>query len=227
MYWKNFRVHFLNLTFSAGILVSGLLIIFPNFGQPQNRAFTFPEAVPLPQWRFKSSHTTEPPVEKYQQLLSQRSYQYTNNGLTLSIEMRYLQNLYHGDIDALITKYTAIKPSSILRYHKRLGYYGVGVDKQQAYLSACINPQGGSTFTHAQYRHNLYFNGISFDRLLPVLQGHEALIDKRCLWSHLSIPLHNSSPENTYEILEQAWFAWYNWWQPRFPKPGIISNTNL
>ncbi|MBD2364210.1 cyanoexosortase A system-associated protein [Anabaena minutissima FACHB-250] len=219
MYWKFFRIHFLTLTFSAGILVSGLLIIFPNLGNPKNRAFSFPEAVALPQWQLKSSRAIDPPIQKYQQLLSQRSYQYTKNDLTLDIEMRYLQNLYHADVNALMKKYTPVKPSTIVRYQEGVGYYGVGVDKQQAYLSACINPQGGSTFTHPQYRQNRYLKDINFARLLPVLQGQEALIDKRCLWSHLSIPLGNSSPENAYQVLEQTWVSWYQWWQPQFPKP--------
>jgi cyanosortase A-associated protein len=53
---------------------------------------------------------------------------------------------------------------------------------------------------------------------MPILLGQEALLDKRCLWVYLSIPLRNSSPEEAYKTLEQAWFSWYQWWQPRFPK---------
>jgi cyanosortase A-associated protein len=48
--------------------------------------------------------------------------------------------------------------------------------------------------------------------------GQEGLKDRRCLWAHLSVPLKNSSPEAAYQVLEKAWFSWYQWWQPRFPK---------
>lgn len=89
--------------------------------------------------------------------------------------------------------------------------------KQQAYLDACINPQGGSTFTSDLFDANRIRYDLQFARLLPWLLGHQELRDKRCLWTHLSIPLDRSSSD-AYVSLEQAWFSWHKWWSSRFPK---------
>lgn len=219
MYWKNLRIPFLILIFSTGVLVSGILILFPSFGKPKNRPLIFPEEVPLSQWRIISSQEVKVDKEKYPDLLSQRNYQYVKNDINLKIEMQYLQNFYPADVPIPKKRGVPVKSPNIVRYQEGIGYYGVGVYEKNAYLRSCINPQGGSTFTHAQYRQNRFLKDISFARLLPVVQGQEALIDKRCLLVYLSMPLQDSSPENTYKILEKAWFSWYQWWQPQFPKP--------
>jgi len=52
-----------------------------------------------------------------------------------------------------------------------------------------------------------------------------AFRDKRCLWTHLSIPLNRSS-RGCYVILENAWFSWYQWC-PRFPKLWVSANTSI
>ncbi|AFY50907.1 hypothetical protein Nos7524_5183 [Nostoc sp. PCC 7524] len=219
MYWQQTRIYFLTLTFSIGLLVSLISILFPSFGKPKNRTLIFPKDVPLKPWQLSDYQSIQVVAEKYPDLLSRINYQYIKNDFKLNIDMRYLQNFYPADVTILRKHDNTKQPSNIVRYKDGVGYYGLGLDKQNAYLSACINPRGGSTFTHAQYRHNRYSQDISFERLLPVLQGQEALIDKRCLLVHLSMPLQNSSPDNAYKVLEQAWFSWYQWWQPRFPKP--------
>jgi cyanosortase A-associated protein len=219
MHWKKPRIYFLTLTFSIGLLVSLISILFPSFGKPKNRTLIFPKEVPLKLWQLSNSQPMQVVVEKYPNLLSHITYHYVKKDLNLNIDMRYLQNFYPADVTLLKKNDDTKKSPNIVRYKDGVGYYGLGLDEQNAYLSACINPRGGSTFTHAQYRNNRYSKDINFERLLPVLQGQEALIDKRCLLVNLSIPLQNSSPENAYKVLEQAWFSWYQWWQPRFPKP--------
>jgi cyanosortase A-associated protein len=219
MYWKTFRIPFLIFMFSTGVFVLGIKSLFPNLGNPKNRPFVLFKKVPLSQWKMISSQALPVNTEKYPDLLSQRNYQYAKNGINLNIKMRYLQNFYPADVTIFTSTASSITTASIVRHKEAIGYYGVGVDKKNAYLSSCINPRGGSTFTHAQYRENRYLKDISFSRLLPVLRGQEALIDKRCLLTHLSIPLQHSSPESSYQILEQAWVSWYKWWQPRFPQP--------
>jgi cyanosortase A-associated protein len=81
---------------------------------------------------------------------------------------------------------------------------------KRAYLDACINSRGGSTFTEEQFRANRIQYDVQFNRLLPWLLGQQELRDQRCLWTHLSIPLNQSSPESSYHILENAWFSWYS-----------------
>jgi cyanosortase A-associated protein len=219
MYWKETRIKFLALIFSTGMLVLGKTILFPNAEKPIINSFVFPEQVPLAQWQPSVASPIKYLVEDNPNLVTKKHYRYVKNDLYLDIEMRYLQNIYNADIGGYTQQYFAITSPAVMRQQKGVGYYGVGVDKHKAYLSSCINPRGNSTFTHTQFRENRYFKDITFDRIMPLLEGKEALLDKRCLWVHLSIPLENSSPEAAYQVLEQAWFSWYHWWQPRFPKP--------
>ncbi|MBD2388527.1 cyanoexosortase A system-associated protein [Cylindrospermum sp. FACHB-282] len=217
--WKQVRIPLLALTFVTGLLFVGKVTLQPNLENPKIKAFVFPEEVPLAQWQPSLTDPLKTPTLDPPELLSQKHYRYIDNNLSLDIEMRYLHNLSNADISLLIQRYTSIKSSAIMRQQEGIGYYGLGVNQQQAYLSACINPRGGSTFTHSQFRNNRYLKDVRFGRILPVLQGQEALIDKRCLWVFMSIPLRDSSPEAAYQILEKIWIPWYNWWQPRFPKP--------
>jgi cyanosortase A-associated protein len=217
--WKQVRIPLLAITFVTGLLFVGKAFLLPNLDKPKISAFTFPEAVPLPQWQPSLTQPLKTPTGDNSELIAQKHYRYIDNSLPLDIEMRYLQNVSNADISSLLQRYTSIKSSAIMHQRDGIGYYGLGVNKQQAYLSACINPRGNSTFTHTQFRNNRYFKDLRIDRLLPVLQGQEALIDKRCLWVYMSIPVHNSSPEAAHQTLEKVWVYWYNWWQPRFPKP--------
>ncbi|WP_375491596.1 cyanoexosortase A system-associated protein [uncultured Nostoc sp.] len=219
MYWEKNRIKFLALIFSTGMLVLGKVILFPNPVKPKVNTFVFPEEVPLAKWQLSVSSPIESLTKENPNLVAEKHYRYVKNDLPLDIQMRYLQNLYNADIGAYIKQDFAVTSPPVMRQQKGVGYYGVGVEKQKAYLSSCINPRGNSTFTHPQFRENRYFQDITFDRIMPLLQGKEALLDKRCLWVHLSIPLRKSSPEAAYQVLEQVWFSWYRWWQPRFPKP--------
>lgn len=219
MYWKENRIKFLALIFGAGILVLGKSILFPNPNQPIVNKFVFPQEVPLGEWQPSVVTPAKSLIKDNPDLLAQKHYRYLKNDLVLDIEMRYLQNFYHADIGVYIQRNLGITSSSLVRHQKEVGYYGLGVDKQTAYLSTCINPRGGSTFTHPQFRDNRFFQDINLNRIIPILIGNEPLLDKRCLWVHLSMPLKNSSPEESYQVLEKAWFSWYQWWQPQFPKP--------
>ena len=181
----------------------------------------------LPQWQLVTSqplkpHTFErPPFAKL--LLPGRHYRYIQNDLHLDIKMRY-EIETNGDVKDLVKKYNNIKfslnkPSIVVRQHAQLGFYGLFVYKDRAYLDACINSQGGSTFTPEQFSYNRLHYDVKFNRLLAWLFIQQQLRDNRCLWTDLSIPLNQSSPESAYAILENAWEFWQQWWRPRFPKP--------
>lgn len=218
MYWKEIRIQFLALVFGAGILVLGKAVFFPNPDKPKVETFAFPQEVPLEKWQPSAAIPVKSLSKDNPDLLAQKYYRYLKNDLPLDIEMRYLQNFYYADIAVYNKRNLGITSSAVVRQKEGIGYYGLGVDKQTAYLSACINPRGGSTFTHAQYRENRFSEDVNVNRIMPILLGQEALLDKRCLWVYLSIPLRKSYPEEAYKTLEQAWFSWYQWWQPRFPK---------
>jgi cyanosortase A-associated protein len=219
MIHKQFRVPLLALTLSGVLFVLGNVVLFPTKDKKTVTSFMFPKEVPLPQWQFTANRPLPKPTKKIYRLIAQQHYQYIKNdktnNLVLDIEMRYLMD---GDVVQLLRDFTFISSSAVVRQREGVGYYGLGVEKQRAYLSACINSQGGSTFTNEQFHQNQYIHAIQPQRLLSWVLGHKRLQDKRCLWAHLSVPLKNSSPEVAYQVLENAWFSWYQWWKPRFPK---------
>lgn len=212
---KQFRIPVLALTFSSVFLVLGKVILHPNAEKTALSSFVFPEAVPLSQWQLNTKSTQPTLTKNHSDLIAQKHYQYIQKDQLLDIEMRYVTIF---DVNKLISEYTSISSSAVVRQREKVGYYGLGVDKGRAYLSACINPQGNSTFTYQQFSQNRSLYDRPWQRLLPWLMGKKPIEDKRCLWAHLSIPVHNSSPDQSYKKLENAWFDWHEWWQPRFPK---------
>ncbi len=227
MNWKQLRIPLLMLTCANVLFVLGRSIVDPSIGKRTVTPFVFPSEVPLAQWQMVASQPLEnktveqPPLGNV--VVPGRQYRYIQNGLPLDIKMRYeLQT--NGNGLQFIRSSTPIKLSLnqrllTVREHEGVGFYGLFVYGKQAYLNACINSNGGSTFTKEQFSYNRIHYDMQFNRLLPWLLGQQKLRDKRCLWTHLSIPLNQSSPQSAYVILENAWFSWYQWWRPRFPKP--------
>ncbi|MGI2901983.1 cyanoexosortase A system-associated protein [Tolypothrix sp. VBCCA 56010] len=213
--WKQFRLPLLALTFSGVFLVLGKVILFPKAEKSTLTPLVFPDAVPLSEWQLNTKYSQPTLTKEHSNLIAQKHYQYIQKDQSLNIEMRYVTIF---DVSKLIEEYTSISSSAAVRQQDKVGYYGLGVDKGRAYLSACINPQGNSTFTYKQFTQNRSLYDRPTERLLPWLLGKKPIEDKRCLWAHLSIPVQNSTPEAAYKKLENAWFSWHQWWQPRFPK---------
>lgn len=220
--WQQFRACFLAVTLCGTLSVLGKSTFNPTPAVQHTSIpapFVFPE-VPLPGWQPLTSRPLTNDVT-HQKFLAGRLYRYQEKGLPLEIEMVYtIEN--SGNVMGFISKYTSIPLSAIAsrtdRYQEAVGYYMLFVYQKRAYLTSCINPRGGSTVTLPQFQHNRYSHDIEFSRLLNWLFTQENIRDLRCLWVHMSIPLNTNSPENAYSTLEKAWLAWYQWWQPRFPK---------
>lgn len=216
--WKNLRIPLLAVTLSGVLLVLGKSILYPAVSSRTVTPFVFPSAVSLLEWQPLPSHPLVDQTAKHPNYLSGRHYQYIQNNLPLNIEMRYVVDTA-GDVKDFIKTYTSIPSSPVLRQQEGIGFYSLFIYQGKAYLSTCINPHGGSTVTARQFKQNRNTYDLQLGRLLPWLLGQENLKDERCLWTHLSIPLRDSSPEPAYLLLESAWFSWYQWWRPRFPKP--------
>jgi len=216
--WKQVRIPLLALTCGSVFLVLGKVILAPNPNKFTAAAFTFPPQVPLPEWQLQESRPLAEPTASHPNLITGRYYQYSQKGFPLNIEMRYLVGT-GGETKDLIEEYSSFQPSVVSRQKNGVGFYGLLVHQQRAYLSACINPRGGSTATGRQFTQNRRVYDVHWSRVLPWLLGQQPLVDSRCLWAYLSIPIEGSSPEKAYQTLEKAWFYWYQWWQPRFPKP--------
>ncbi len=220
------RISLLAVIFGSVFFFLGRTILAPTAVKSSVTPFAFPTAVPLPGWQLQNSSQRAAPIGD-QTYLSGRHYQYIQNDLTLDIEMGYVVNT-KGDVNSFIQYYSSTPPppgqSPVLRQQSGIGFYSLFAYQQRAYLSSCINSRGGSTVTNLQFRQNrdMYDNIYNMrfkDRLIPWLQGRGSIRDMRCLWTHLSIPLKNSSPKAAYPTLEKAWASWYQWWHPRFPQP--------
>jgi cyanosortase A-associated protein len=217
-YWKQARITFLIAIFGSVFFVLGKSILAPSVTKYATAAlFVFPANVPLEGWQPLASRPTSESNSELLQAIAQKHYRYDRDGLVLDIEMRYFTGS-DGDVRGFLRHYTSLVSSPILRQQEKIGFYGLVADRQRAYLSACINPRGGSTVTDRQFKQNRYRYDVQLNRLLPWLLGEEPLRDNRCLWAHLSVPLEKNSPETAYQVLEDVWFSWYEWWHIRFPK---------
>lgn len=216
--WKNTRLSFLAVTLLGVILVLAKSILIPAQSKHTASAFVFPSTVPLTGWQPLSSNLLVTQNPKHLNYLSGRQYQYIQNDLQLNIEMRYVVNTV-GDVKEFIKQNTNIPLSKVaLRQQAKIGFYNLFTTQGKAYLSSCINPRGGTTVTDRQFKQNRNTYDVQLNRLLPWLLGQENLKDNRCLWTHLSVPLKHTTSDHAYQKLETAFFSWYQWWEPRFPK---------
>ncbi|MGB3204496.1 MAG: cyanoexosortase A system-associated protein [Crinalium sp.] len=215
---KHLRISLLVITNAFVILVVGKIILAPSI----DKDGLFPDGVPLPKWQLIESREIQP-ISGKPWIFPGRDYRYIQNQLPLTISMRYVE-FANGDVKELIDKHTSIKLSTVkpkvsIRQQPGVGFYGVYVYQQRAYLDACINASGSSTFTAEQFSNNRKRHQLQLNRLLGYLfTGTPPLHDQRCLWSHLSIPLKDASAEAAYNNLETLWLPWYTWWSSHFYK---------
>lgn len=223
-FWQRLRTPLLILTFANVLFVFSRVLLDANIGKRKITPFTFPATVPLPQWQQVASRSLPDRIveqEPYGKVaFPGRRYQYKQNNLLLNIDTRYELNTVGDGQQAIADNINISFPSDrspmLIRHNQQLGYYAVFVHQQQAYLNACINSRGGSTFTPSQFDTNRLRYDFQLQRIAFWLLGRQGLRDNRCLWTHLSMPLKQSTPE-TYSTLEQAWFSWYQWWDSHFP----------
>ncbi len=222
MTWQQLRTPFLATTFVGLVLIFAQSVADPTIGKPS--AYTFPAAVPLSGWQPQLSSTAasiQVPKDKQLQPLS-KSYRYThNNSDQLDVNMHYVVGT-SGDDQLFIRNYTSIALDSkqlaaVTRYQKGIGYYKLLSDRATVHLVACINPQGESTVTRKQFLHNRNTNDLQPSNVLLWLTAKSDLRDRRCLWTHLSMPSNGAATQEAYRQLETTWIALYQWWTPRFP----------
>ena len=218
-YWKSVRIYLLAITLAGVLLVAGKLIFYPSIGNYYETKFEFPESVPLAEWKMQQTAPLE--ITKTSEFKTARKYEYQKDGMALEIEMRYAVNTI-GDVEGMMKGHTILKSSPgklVLANTQGTGFHGILQKQNRLYLSSCINPRGGSTVTREQFRYNRNTSDWQPNRILFWLLGRGNIQDRRCLWTQMSVPLDQTTPENAQKILENAWVSWYGWWQPRFPEP--------
>jgi cyanosortase A-associated protein len=205
------------LTFGGAIVVLVKAIVTPKAAITQLSS-RLPASVPLASWQAVSSTTLEPMPEA----IAGQQYDYRQQQQSLTVQMRYM--LEDGDVSRFLFAYTPIRQDNkrlVLKYQPQIGFYGVLTYQERAYLSACITPRGESTVTAQQFVQNLRAHNLTASRILPWLTGKQSLLDRRCLWTLMSVPLaaktNSFALDNAYKTLEDVWVSWYRWWQPNFP----------
>lgn len=214
MFLKYTRTPFLMLVLGVTIWVMIKELRSP-VSTKQEAKVVFSEQVSLAGWQFLQSESLTEPIG--------RIYQYKQGETNLTIEMRYVADLYSNEKPfrkydpTIITPAMPRQPFPTMRQQAGIGYYGLSVQDGKAYLRSCINPRGNTAVTYTQFIQNRYTVDLQPSRLVPWLTGQQPLRDYRCLWVHFSIPLEGSPPEAAYQTLEKTWTTWYQWWQANFP----------
>ena len=165
---------------------------------------------------FLSSAMAKKPVERVPDIVASVGGGYleqTSKSLSIDIQMHYITR--GQDVKTLLKKYTSLPHQSLkVLEQEKIGSYGVLIHQDELHLSSCITPQGSSIVSKSNFYQSYPAFQILSDRLVFWLLGEKPIVENVCLWSHLSIPLSNSSPEKAYLTLEKIWFSWYQHWHP-------------
>lgn len=214
----------LAVTWASVAMVTVYTLLVPTAANRPVKPLNFPERLALTGWE---SGETEPLRETrpqadavYNRVRSGQSYRYFQAGIPLELELRYMITT-SGDIHSYLRSQGLFPEAGFqhqeIRELPEIGTYKLFADQQQAYLSACINPDGSSTVTAEQFQRNRLVHDLRPHRLLPWLVGRASLPDRRCLWVHLSTPLQGDSRQVSYQRLEKAWQQGYPQWRSLFP----------
>jgi cyanosortase A-associated protein len=222
---RNCGYRFLLLLLCGGVMVVFGNALFGNAKAPlrEPASFSFPSQVPLDSGHLLDSQALAPQVLWNSKVASGWRYRYQYAGKPLNIELRYVLDVENSqqDLPQMFKMMTQIPPklveSSTIRYRPEVGFYSLFTDQKTDYLSACINPRGGSTVTGKQFQQNRLLHDLRINRLLPWILGQNRLIDHRCLWTMLSLPKDRLALDARGQILENAGVAWLSWWQVHFP----------
>ncbi|MEM9006273.1 MAG: cyanoexosortase A system-associated protein [Cyanobacteria bacterium P01_F01_bin.86] len=207
-------------TFGGVLFVLISVLLFPLRKAPSfATTFTFPnEALTLENWTPQNNQIPASPASENSSLVAAKQYRYHQDRYNLDLDIRYLINT-SANLPKLLQRQIGITPSLITQHHEKgVGFYGLFTTEEKTYLSACINSRGASSLTKEQFAQNRLLHDLHPSWSIPWLLGQNPLTDRRCLWTTLSIPLEDLSPEEAYPLLESAWIQIYDWWAPRFPE---------
>lgn len=232
MTWSHHRSTVLGFASFSVISALGWALLSSTAAQRQVQSFVFP-AVPLPDWQLVEQQTLSSvghTVEERGKVEAASRYIYAQPEATspetaiapaasLTVNIYYLTGV-GGRVETYVEDLAHIPLKAtqpwLMRAYPEDSAYAVFMHQGQAHLTSCINSQGGSTVTHPAFSLNRDRQDLQWHNLWPWLLGQTSLRDRRCLWTHVSMPA-GATPESAYKTLEAAWQAWYDWWVPRFP----------
>ncbi|NEP18758.1 MAG: cyanoexosortase A system-associated protein [Leptolyngbya sp. SIO4C1] len=201
--------------------VTGRVLLYPAQSKVLSTAYRFPEQVALAgQPGQAEALALDPEFPEFYATAHRYRYQYQER--SVDIEMYYLVRPNAELTELLEDQFNQVPnpETALIKQSPDTGAYLTYSDSDRVYLTACINPHGGSTVTDQAFKYNRNFHDIQH-RLLPWLRG-EPLKDERCLWAQLSTPAAADDAAAT-RTLEQAWKSWYDWWQAHFPEATTVN----
>lgn len=195
------------------ILTLGEMMLSPL---PQTDSFldqNFPEEISLSGLPVHSSDLPQHFDANQLQTIPGKSYTYNQNDSSVNIQVHYIPT--GQNVKTLLKKYTYLPHQSIeVLQQEKVGSYGVLVHQDELHLSSCITPKGSIIASNADFHQSYPAFQLIYNRLVFWLLGEKPIVENICLWSHLSIPISDSSPEKAYLTLEKVWFSWYEHWHP-------------
>jgi cyanosortase A-associated protein len=220
--WRSLRLLLLSIAFTGTIVVLGRTLIAPKTENAAIAAASLPDRVSLEGWQQVSSR----PLPAGTDLGVGQQFEYRQGNTPLNIETRMMVG--DGNVSRFLFVYTPIRAANAnlkIKYQPGVGFYGIVPHGGKLYLSACTNPRGDSTVTEQQFMQNRYTYDFQPRRILTWILGQGSLMDQRCLWTLMSVPLSpGSSPSGNLPdtnknaaSLESAWLEWHRWWHTHFP----------
>ena len=231
---NSLRIPVLAVLFSGALIAVGRAIVTPKISVAPTAVTALPQTVPIEGWQL----TTTNPLKLTDDGLGGQYYQYRQSSRNpasptqsspalLDVEMRSMTG--DGNVSRFLFVYSPIRQGNDKlqeRQRSETGSYALLSHAGRAYLTACINPEGGSTVTEQQFVQNHSQNVWQVSRVVTWMMGQGPLSDKRCLWTLMSIPIDSqqspaAASEAAYQTLEAAWVSWYRWWKPNFPPASV------
>jgi cyanosortase A-associated protein len=211
---------------AIGVLGNALLNHPTKSNLSAPNTFDFPQTISLVNWQMLESKPLTAHSFPNGMVAKGQHYRYQHSPHPIEIEVRYITDgiANRPTVDGMLPIFTKI-PATILqantmKQQPNLGFYSLFVDRDTAYLSTCINPQGITTVTGDQFHTNSNPNLLSnlpIARFLPWLLGQQTLRDSRCIWTVLSTKIDRSTPDDSIKILEKIGVNWIHWWKVNFP----------
>ncbi len=221
---QKWRLPSLATTWIGMVFAAIYLVCVPTAGRQLLPANALPDRLSLNGW-----HTTEAtslaatrrdaPIASGSGLVQfGKQYRLHKNNQQLEVQMHYVVNTKGEPISSVKSTKTRVKDiqKKIVELDG-IGYYELKNDGNIAYLTACINPRGGSTVTRDQFNQNRSNYDFTWSRVVPWVLGKEILKDNRCVWVQISTRLNEANDESAYRLLESVWAANYTAWQSQFP----------
>jgi cyanosortase A-associated protein len=222
----------------ATAIASGLVLLV-SLARPQpkrpllgQQPYQFPAALKVAGWQQLASQ--EIPAQADVPALAARRYQFSRGGQTLEAQVWYLRYV-EGNVSRFLNVYAQIKSTLEQQpiHQPQVGHAGLLTLPDRVYLSSCINAQGPTTLTEAQFAQNRYEYDLKPVRILSWLLGQQDLMDRRCFFTVLSVMRSDSrqaanpdsdNPNSTdlntsadQTLLKEFWPIWHQLLQPQFP----------